>query len=124
MEKTFKIDFFELMFLAEACIPPRPIARISFWDNLTDVYYEQLSDDQRRHAWEWIGRIIDNQRLEGIPDWAKDKINLFLNRYNPNNQYIVTTVKGDMEVFLHDQRYFISSRQFIDNKHIIKVKPL
>ena len=28
---TFEIDFFELAILAEACIPPRPIARAMFW---------------------------------------------------------------------------------------------
>jgi len=36
--ESFQIDFFELAFLAEACIPPRPIARMMFWQHLTDYY--------------------------------------------------------------------------------------
>ena len=35
---TFQIDFFELAFLAEACIPPVPIARASFFADLSDTF--------------------------------------------------------------------------------------
>jgi len=43
----FKIDFFELAFLAEACIPERPIARAMFWHSLTDKYWEQMTPDNQ-----------------------------------------------------------------------------
>jgi len=43
MDRRFKIDFLELYFLAEACIPPRPIARAMFWDDLCDKYYHEMT---------------------------------------------------------------------------------
>ena len=50
----FKIDFFELMFLAEVCIPQVPIARAMFFENMSDTYYHQMSPDERIKAFEWI----------------------------------------------------------------------
>ena len=44
MENKFNIDFFELCFLAEACIPPRPIARAMFWDTLINEHYYNLTE--------------------------------------------------------------------------------
>ena len=41
----FTIDFFELAFFAEACIPPSPIARAMFWQNLTKRYWSQMTED-------------------------------------------------------------------------------
>ena len=52
----FSIDFFELSFLAEACIPQRPIARSMFWNNLTDVYWEQMSEQERASLFAWMNR--------------------------------------------------------------------
>lgn len=52
----FKIDFFELLFLAEACIPPSPIARATFWQNLTNVYYEQMTDNERSRLFSFMNR--------------------------------------------------------------------
>ena len=42
----FKIDFFELAFLAEACIPPVPIARAMFFADLSDKYYHQMTQEE------------------------------------------------------------------------------
>lgn len=57
----FKIDFFELAFLAEACIPPVPIARQTFWDRLIDEIYDQLNQNQRDRLFEWITK---NERFD------------------------------------------------------------
>lgn len=48
------IDLFELAFLSEACIPPRPIARASFWDRLINEIYNQLSANERERLFDWI----------------------------------------------------------------------
>jgi hypothetical protein len=42
---NFTIDFFELAVLAEACMPPNPIARTMFWQHLTDVYWEDVKKE-------------------------------------------------------------------------------
>ena len=64
---TFNIDFFELSFLAEACIPPRPIARTYFWQNLSKVYWYQMTENERERLFEWINRNeligTDGQRI-------------------------------------------------------------
>ena len=52
----FNIDFFEFSFLVEACIPPRPIARAMFWDDVINKYYHVLTDNERQRLFEWINR--------------------------------------------------------------------
>jgi hypothetical protein len=84
---TFNIDFFELAFLAEACIPPRPIARAMFWQNLTKQYWYHMSEGERAHLFEWMNRN----------DWYKESLQketdtkIFHARFDPDNQYIVKT---------------------------------
>lgn len=59
--KRFKIDFFELAFLSEACIPPVPIARQAFWDRLIDEIYDQLNQNERDMLFRWITK---NKRFD------------------------------------------------------------
>ena len=112
----FEIDFFELMFLAEACIPPKPIARATFWDDLCDKHYYKMSADQRKKVYTWL----------------KDKLNLkeedskyFLARFNPDNQYIVTTVlDGEIEAikcFYNAGKYHINKTCTINNEYITEI---
>jgi len=87
MERTFQIDFFELAFLAEACIPPRPIARAMFWQHLTDQYWYQMSEAQRAHLFNWLQK---NPYYE--ESLAKEEeTQIFHARFDPNNQYLVYT---------------------------------
>lgn len=121
----FKIDFFELCFLAEACIPPVPIARACFWLNLTDKYYKELSKDQRKKLFEWMTRL---DKL----DLTNDDCLLFYNRYNPDNQYTVTPKLKDqpeteykpIEAFKHNSKYHISSTRYIEPNLVGKVEKL
>jgi hypothetical protein len=78
----FKIDFFELLFLAEVCIPPTPIARGMFWDNLCDRYYNQMSDNERSRAFGWITK-------RHYFNLENEDCHLFFARYNPDNQFKV-----------------------------------
>ncbi|HEY6143712.1 MAG TPA: hypothetical protein VIV55_09910 [Flavobacterium sp.] len=120
---NFTIDFFELSFLAEACIPPRPIARGHFWGKLIDLYYDQMTQDQRDNLFEWINRCYGME--EGIKN-KNESCLLFNARYDKNNQYEVT-VKLDARMetrtmFLWQGRYHSSENQFANSDYIIEVK--
>ena len=80
----FQIDYFELMFLAEACMPPAPIARACFWDKMIDEYYHQLSWYERRHLHEYFHRNMFFRN-----NLTRNDIAHFDARYDPENQYIV-----------------------------------
>ena len=113
MRGRFKIDFFELMFLAEACIPPRPIARSMFWRELIDRYYNQMTTDERAKAFEWLSKELDI---------SNEDCRLFYDRYNPLNQYLVTTeYEGKVETieaFLHKDRFHTNSTTSIVEDYI------
>jgi hypothetical protein len=54
---NFTIDFFELAFLVEACIPPRPIARSMFFDDVSDIHYHKMTKEERQRLFDWIIRL-------------------------------------------------------------------
>lgn len=119
----FKIDFFELMFLAEACIPERPIARAMFWRKMIDEYYHDMTDSERANAHRWINLNYTYER--GIEDGIGDVL-LFEARYNPNNQYIVKTdykgEKKDYECFYYNNNYHTNIRTSIQEEYITSVQ--
>lgn len=118
----FKIDFFELMFLAEACIPERPIARSMFWKKMIDEYYHQMTDSERANAHRWINQNYSYE--EGLKEGIEDVL-LFEARYDPNNQYIVRTLfKGEEKethCFLYKTFYHVSISRTIQDKYITSV---
>lgn len=125
LEKRFKIDFFELSFLAEACIPPVPIARGMFWKELIDVYHDQLTVEERARLHEWLNRSWK------YTEWLEEKqedILCFEARYNPNNQYKVwykmENVSGLINAFLHNGEYHTASNRWIAPEYIEKVEKL
>lgn len=119
-EKKFIIDFTELAFLAESCIPPVPIARAMFWQSLVDSYYFEMSDAQRKKFFEWITK---STRF----NTANEDCRVFYARYNPQNQYIVSTeyngVKESHEAFRFNDRYHVKINRSIDERYILKVEP-
>ena len=82
----FKIDFFELLFLAETCIPPKPIARSMFFNRLIDEIYYLLSDDERIVIFK---AITENNQF----NMDNSKCREFYYRYNPDYQYIAIRKK-------------------------------
>lgn len=122
MKREFKIDFFELMFLAEVCIPPAPIARSMFFQDLTDVYYNLMSKNERIQCYEWVGKKVKEEKQQ-----VKDHT-IFLSRFNPDNQYKVYYKHGDIEqsikAFKMNDKFYISSNTWIEPKFIIKVKKI
>jgi len=119
----FNIDFFEFSFLVEACIPPRPIARAMFWDDVIDIHYNFLTDNERVRLFEWINRNSCMQ--DGIEQGNEDCL-LFNARFNPDNQYKVHTNYNDkLEVynaFKLNDRYYIKKNTSIEDKYIVKVE--
>lgn len=115
----FEIDFFELLFLAEVCIPPVPIARACFFDSLSEVHYHKMSKEQRLRFYEFLKPKlnIDNEDHK-----------LFLCRFNPENQYQITTgYLGEVEFhnsFLMDEKYHTSKNKFIAPDYIIDILPI
>jgi hypothetical protein len=121
-EKTqdkFVIDFFELAFLTEACLPPSPIARHCFFMNVIDRHYNYMSWEQRKHLFEWIGKKLNMEHEES---------KIFYARFNPDNQFNVSTyydgVKGNVEAFLFKNIYWISSNKKVNKDYIEGVEKL
>lgn len=115
---TFTIDFFELAFLAEACIPPRPIARAMFWQDLTKKYWIQMTEGERAHLFEWLNR--NDWYTESLE--KEDDTKIFHARFDPENQYMVKTKykrkKEEHRAFKLGDRYYTGHDTFIDNEYI------
>ena len=121
---NFTIDFFELAFLAEACIPPNPIARTMFWQHLTDEYWEQMSDEERDRLFEWLNRNDNYKRsLE-----KEEETQIFHARFDPDNQHMVyTTMDGKDDVnrtFKYKDLYFVKRNSWITPEFITKVEKI
>jgi hypothetical protein len=120
---TFEIDFYELAFLAEACIPPRPIARTMFWQSLTDKYWYQMTEGERIHLFEWMQKSwVYEESLE-----KEEDTQVFHARFNPDNQYMVKTGYKDKEdphqrAFKMGDRYYIGRNTWIVEDYILSVE--
>jgi hypothetical protein len=114
VEKKFVIDFFELAFLTESCLPKQPIARHSFFMDTIDKHYFKMTWQQRKHFFEWISPNLDMTHEES---------KIFYARYNPENQYKVSVlVKGKeefMEAFLIDDKYMIKSNIRLNDEYFL-----
>jgi hypothetical protein len=117
----FSIDFFELAFLAEACIPPTPIARALFWKSLIDVHYHQMTGDERLRLLEWLRRNYNYKH--GLKNGNED-ILLFEARYDPENQVVVETEFNDKRevnnAFKWKGGYYVGSNRLINKLYIVK----
>jgi hypothetical protein len=115
----FVIDFFELAFLTEACLPKSTIARYSFFMNVIDRHYHNMTWEQRKHLFEWIGRKLNMEYEES---------QIFYARFNPDNQFKITfkktTEQESVEAFLFKNIYWISSNQKVNNDYIESVEKI
>lgn len=120
-QPRFNIDFFEFSFLVESCIPPRPIARSMFWDDVIWKYYNVLTPNERNRLFNWI---------QQNPSFRKEQEDclLFFDRFNPDNQYSVETFyEGESNTyscFKHDDRFWIKRDTFIEPKFIVNTKKI
>ena len=125
LKKKFKIDFFELAFLAEACIPPVPIARAMFWKELIDDYHDQLTNEERARLHKWLNK--NWKYSEGLEEKLED-ILCFEARYDPDNQYKVwyksEKESGFVDTFLYNGKYYTASNRWIAPEYVEKVEKL
>ena len=116
---NFVIDFFELAFLTEACLPPSPIAKHCFFMNTIDRYYFEMTWEQRKHFFEWITPKLNMEHEES---------KMFYARYNPENQYLVKTLceekQEDVEAFLFEEKYMITSMRRINEDYVLSIEKL
>ena len=123
-EQTFSIDFFELAILAEACIPPRPIARAMFWQQLTDKYWHQMTENNRSLLFSWLQRNPHYE--ESLHN--EEETQIFHARFDPDNQYTVHTKykrkKESHRAFKRNDRYYTARNTWIDEKYIVSVEKL
>jgi hypothetical protein len=127
--KKFKIDFFEFSFLVEACIPEQPIARSMFWDEVINVYYHEMTKDERVKLYKWINR---NFQFEKELNKGNKQCIAFNARFNPDNQYLVhytfNDKKDTVECFkigdTYYTEYYTSRQQYISNIFIDKIEKL
>ncbi len=119
IKNRFSIDFFEFSFLVEACIPPVPIARGAFWEDVINKYYYVLTQDERNELFKWITGHFNF-------DKNNNDCLLFKARFDPKNQYIVK-IKGDVkevkECFMWGGNYHTAINKYINPEKIIEVKP-
>lgn len=111
----FPIDFFEFSFLVEACIPPRPIARAMFWDDVINKYYQVLTPDERAKLYEWISR-------NPFFDLANEDCALFAARFNPANQYKLQVSYGgspEIDAFKWGDGYYVGKNVSVNPDYII-----
>ncbi len=119
----FNIDFFEFSFLVEACIPPRPIARTMFWQEVIDKYYHVLTKNERERLYEWMNRNLSY--TEGVEKGNEDCL-WFEGRFNPARQKTITTnFNGEIkeiEAFTmpNDDRYYTKRNTWIQTGYIMK----
>lgn len=112
------IDFFELCFLAEACIPPVPIARAYFWESLINSRYEAMTPAERKKMYDYMLR---NPKF----DITNSDCKLFAARYNPGNQFIISTKykgkTGTTEAFLFEGKHHTNKTTHIHPEYIVSV---
>lgn len=119
---TFIIEFFELAFLAEACIPPRPIARAMFWQSLTDRYWYEMTEGQRAHLFEWLQKNwVYEESLE-----KEEDTQVFHARFNPDNQYIIKVnyngEDSEHRAFKLNDNYYIGRNSWVADEYITSVE--
>lgn len=115
----YEIDIIELCILAEACIPPNPIARTVLFERLSNEFYPKMSSTERKRLFDCLKNKINMEN-----EYCK----VFYNRFNPDNQYLVETdykkVIEKTECFKMDGLYYITPDTNILEKYITNVTKL
>ena len=96
-----------------------------FWKELINVYYDQLSNEERVRLYEWLNRNESYKR--GLKEGHED-ILCFEARYNPDNQYKVwykiEKESGFVDTFLYNDKFHTGSNIWIAPEYIEKTEKL
>ena len=125
------LDIHEVYFLLESCFRGSHL-RTPTIDRFTDMFYEELSENDRYRLFTWLhrdfgerdGGYVPRDRLCGSDEW-------FFARFDPNNQYEVTYrgMKGEKIVVRafkkdNDGRYYVGLRLSVVPEVIVSVRKL
>lgn len=114
-----ELDFFELSFLAEACIPPAPIARSMLWTRFVDEFYHMFTPEERV-------RLRESLSKSSRYDLNNENVAVFDARYNPDNQYELELdylgQNSKQKAFKYKERYHVYENTSIMEKFIVSVK--
>ena len=117
---SFEVDFFELSFLVEACIPPTPIARSMLWHKVINKFFHNMSWKERDDLLSWIK---ENGSFKDSLESGDVDCLLFNDRFDKDNQYkVVVSYDGghdEYECFMHKDMYMINSTTSIINEYIV-----
>jgi hypothetical protein len=118
LKDGFVIDFFDLMFLAESVIPPNTISRSICFDDFSERHYHKMNDNQRKRFFEHV------QKCNGFT-LEKEQCRNFFARFNPENQYLVSTLYNgkadDIICYIFKEEYRTKKNRFVNRNYIKKV---
>ena len=120
MTNRFNIDFFEFSFLVEACIPPAPIARTVFFQKVIDVYYHEMTQEERDRLYYWLN---DNSSFENSLK-SEQLCQMFNARFDKDNQYLIDTLYGQFQCFKFGGKYMVDTIRWIVEKSIIEINKI
>jgi hypothetical protein len=115
---SYTIDFFELMWLAESVIPERPISRSMCFDDFSERHYHNMNEQQRKQFMEHV------MEQPGF-DLNKPQCAHFYARFNPENQYRVTTmyegVAGTIDCYYWEGKYHTQMNRHVSPEFITNI---
>lgn len=120
------LDIFELGYLLDTCLRGSHLRSMTI-DRFTDEWFDKLTEQSRYNLYEWTLRLTYNFYNEFQPsDRCCGSDIVFMKRYDPENQYIVTTkYEGKTEkhrAFLMNGHYHTGVNRFIADEYIKKVE--
>lgn len=119
---VINLDKFEIYYLLESCFRGSHL-RSNTILKFVDVWYKLFSKQQRNEYYEWILRDIYNGAFKPSPRLCgTDEI--FMARYNPENQYRITIKNKTFDSFLMNKLYYIDSTTFYNKETIDKIEKI
>ena len=109
----YKIDFYMLEKLIEACWSGHTILDFSVLQEAIDVHFEVMSPFHRRALFNYFTKKYE--RESPIMDKDTDSIRRkLIERYNPQNQFMIN---GDTTktYYLFEGKYYSNSREYIED---------
>ena len=114
----FRIDYFELMFLAESVSPKGPIARSMCFDSFSDKHYHHMNEEQRLQFFIYVQK----QPYFTLGD---EQCRHFYARFNPHNQYKVSCFyigkAQTVDCYRFNDKYMVSRNCSINDDYIKKI---
>lgn len=118
------LDIFEMYYLLESCFRGSHLRSDTIL-RFVDEWYESFTPEQRKNLYEWILRDIYNGNFTKNDVLCGADI-IFMARFNPDNQYTVTTLFHGREAtenaFLKDGKYYINSKWCIASEYIVSAE--